>query len=200
MCCSEFDKSDKLEESLIKNITGADIISYRANYGEQSYFIPVSTIFLAANNFPKIAFDNEAMWRRLFPFHMKKVFKDSNRIRDLEEQLKSEGPGILNWLVQGAIKYHDSGALLWPEASRRFLSSLRKDSDTVGNWLKDCCRMLDDGAVAAKVAYDSYKTHAKNNNTPAITAKEFKKVLQDKKISPKRRSDANVFIGIVINE
>ncbi len=198
--CSEFDKSDKLEESLIKNITGADTISYRANYGEQSSFTPVSKIFLTTNHFPKIAFDNEAMWRRFFPFHMKKQFKDGSRIRDLEEQLKVEGPGILNWLIEGATKYHNRGSLLWPESSHRYFAGLRKNSDTVGNWLKDCCRMVKDGAVTSKVAYDSYKAHAKNNNTTAVSATDFKKVLQAKGFHHKRRSDANVFIGIFINE
>lgn len=198
--CSEFDKSDKLEESLIKNITGADTISYRANYGEQSSFTPVSKIFLTTNNFPKIAFDNDAMWRRLFPIHMTKQFKDRNRILDLEEQIKSEGSGILNWLIHGAVKYYQQGGLLWPDASRRYLASLRKDSDTVGNWLKDCCRMDDDGIATSKTAYDSYKLHAKNNNSLAITSKEFKAVLQAKGVRAKRRSDANIFVGIVIND
>lgn len=197
---SEFGNGDCLEESLVKSITGSDPISYRQNYGEQTIFVPQCTIFLAANFFPKISFDHDAMWRRIFSIQLKRQFVGDECNPDLMDQLKVEGSGILNWLIEGAINYHRRGKLLWPPSTLKYLDSLKRDADTVGTWIKECCRRLEEGMVPASVAYASYKQFAKNNNQSPIGVKEFKKVLLQKGYEAKRRSNANVFIGFGINE
>ena len=195
---SEFGDGERLEESLVKNITGSDPISYRPPYGDQAVFMPQCKIFLATNFFPKISFDHDAMWRRIFPVHLKRQFVGDECNPDLMDQLKAEGSGILNWLIEGAVKYHQRGKLLWPKSSLKYLESLKRDADTVGTWIKECCRRIDEGMAPASEAYASYKQFAKNNNQSAVGVKEFKKLMLKKGYHAKRTSTANVYVGLNI--
>lgn len=140
------------------------------------------------------------MWRRLFAIRFTKRFSGDKCNSQLEDQLKAEGSGILNWLIEGAVKYHRLGKLLWPASTIKYLGTLKSDADTVGTWLKNNCRSLEGGVVPAAEAYASYKQFAKNNNQSPIGVKDFKQVLIKKGYDAKRRSAANVFIGFVINE
>lgn len=197
---SEFGEGEKLEEALVKNITGSDPISYRQNYGAQTTFKPQCKIFLSSNYFPRISFEHEAMWRRLFAIRFTKKFTGDKCNSNLEEQLKAEASGILNWLIQGAVTYHRLGKLLWPASTLKYLNSLKQGADTVGTWLKNSCRQVEGGSVAASEAYASYKLFTRNNNQPPIGVKEFKGVMVKKGYQAKRRNSGNVFIGLVINE
>ena len=197
---SEFGEGEKLEEALVKNITGSDPISYRQNYGSQTTFKPQCKIFLSSNYFPRISFEHEAMWRRLFAIRFTKKFAGDQCNSNLEEQLKAEASGILNWLIKGAVKYHRLGKLLWPESTLKYLNALKQGADTVGTWLKNSCRQVEGGAVAASEAYASYKLFTRNNNQSPIGVKEFKGVMVNKGYQAKRRNSGNVFVGLVINE
>ena len=197
---SEFGEGEKLEEALVKNITGSDPISYRQNYGAQTTFKPQCKIFLSSNYFPRISFEHEAMWRRLFAIRFTKKFAGDKCNSNLEEQLKAEASGILNWLIEGAVTYHRLGKLLWPASTLKYLNSLKQGADTVGTWLKNSCRQVEGGSVAASEAYASYKLFTRNNNQPPIGVKEFKGVMVKKGYQAKRRNSGNVFIGLVINE
>lgn len=197
---SEFGEGEKLEEALVKNITGSDPISYRQNYGAQATFKPQCKIFLSSNYFPRISFEHEAMWRRLFAIRFTKKFAGDKCNSNLEEQLKAEASGILNWLIKGAVTYHRLGKLVWPASTLKYLNSLKQGADTVGTWLKNSCRQVEGGSVAASEAYASYKQFTKNNNQPPIGVKEFKGVMVKKGYQAKRRNSGNVFIGLLINE
>lgn len=197
---SEFGEGEKLEEALVKNITGSDPISYRQNYGSQTTFKPQCQIFLSSNYFPRISFEHEAMWRRLFAIRFTKKFAGDQCNSNLEEQLKAEASGILNWLIEGAVKYHRSGKLLWPESTLKYLNALKQGADTVGTWLKNSCRQVEAGAVAASDAYASYKLFTRNNNQSPIGVKVFKGVMVNRGYQAKRRNSGNVFVGLVINE
>ena len=196
--CSEATKGAPLEEAFIKNITGSDPISCRGNYADQSTFIPQGTLLLATNDFPKVSFDDQALWRRTYPVHFKIQFQGDYCDPGLEDKLKAEASGILNWLIEGAISYHQCGKIPWAAASLQYLEKLKQASDTIGNWLRDCCKLGAGLSAVSSTAFASYKEHAKNQHAKAVNQKEFKEILNQKGYPPKRKSNANVFMGFSI--
>lgn len=192
--CSEFPKDAALEEPFVKSMTGNDPLSCRNNYGNQMTFIPQGTLFLVTNYFPKVSFDHDAMWRRIYPIHLTRQFRGENCDPDLEDTLKLELPGILNWLIAGAVCYHSKGHISWAISSSAYLKTLKRETDTVGTWLKDCCDK-GDYKVQSSVAYSSYKEHAKNNNAKPVSNKEFKDALLKKGHASKHTKTGNVFEG-----
>ena len=196
--CAEFPKNTQMEESFVKSLTGSDPITYRGNYESQKTFIPQGKLFLHTNDFPNIGFDDHAMWRRLHVIPFCRQFSAENRDNNLEEKLRAELSGILNWIIEGAVRYAKEGTIPLPESSVAYMAKLKLKTDTVGAWLIDCCDINDGNTTPSSAAYTSYKEHAKNNNMKQVGASEFKKILKTKGYGTKHTKTANVFIGFRI--
>jgi len=123
--------SNKLDEQLIKRLTGGDTISARFLYHEFIDFEPTFKIFLATNHKPIIAGTDFGIWRRIklvpFNFQIPDAIKDGN----LKEKLKLEAPGILRWAIEGATKWNLFG-LSYPQCVRCAVDEYQKEEDWIG--------------------------------------------------------------------
>lgn len=89
----------RLNEPLIKEITGGDTITARFLYEEFFQFKPEFKVFLAVNHKPVIKGTDEGIWRRvrLVPFDV--TIAPDKVDKDLPDKLQAELPGILNWEI-----------------------------------------------------------------------------------------------------
>lgn len=147
---------------------------------------------------PRVRHDDKGMWRRIIPIPFNAVFTGSNRDNDLEANLQEELSGILNWALEGARKYAEAGKLEQPAASKKLLSNLRRDVDTVGIWIKARCSVIEDGKLQSKVAYDDYCDTMKREKATHMPQKEFKADLVRRGYAHKNGRDHNFFVGISI--
>ncbi len=198
--CSEVPKGMVLDEALTKQITGGDIITGRQLYGDQVEFLPVGKLWLSVNTMPRIRHDDEGMWRRIVPIPFDAVFAGRERDNDLEDKLQLELPGILNWALEGARRYAENGELKLPLASKKLLSALRKDADTVGIWVKSRCIVLDDGKIQSQIAYDDYCDTMKMERVTPLPQKEFKADLVRRGYRHKTGRDYNYFSGLGLKD
>ena len=196
--CSEVPKGMVLDEALVKQITGGDIVSSRQLYGDQVEFLPVGKLWFLVNDMPRVRHDDKGMWRRIVPIPFNANFTGKNRDNDLEENLATELPGILNWALEGAYKYAKSKKLILPSASEKLLSVLRRDVDTVGLWIKSRCVVTDEGKLQAKVAYDDYCETLKREKATYLPQKEFKADLERRGFAHKTGNKFNYYRGLTI--
>jgi len=134
---SESTEGVRLDESLIKQLTGGDYINSRPLYGDEETWQPKFTIWLATNHLPQFKSDDGAIWRRVKPIHFGVEFGKDGRgeVFDIGRKLlEEEGPGILNWILQGVCKYREHG-LDEPEALTSGVKAYRDDSDNVARFL-----------------------------------------------------------------
>ena len=75
-------------------------------------------------------------------------------------------------------------------------SKLRLRSDSVLNWLADCCRRSKSGEFQSSIAYKSYVRFSKSNGKRAIGQRVFKRALCDKGYAWKKGNDFNGFVGL----
>ena len=134
----EPDAGRRLDESVIKQLTGGDRVSARFLYGEYFEFYPEFKIWLAANHLPEVHGSDDGIWRRLVavPFTVK--IPTSKLDRDLGRKLQAESPGILNWAVKGCLEWQRVGL----DKPKRVLESsdeYRQVMDPVATFLKDMC-------------------------------------------------------------
>ena len=193
--CSEFPKDTSMDETFVKSLTGSDPITCRGNYANQMTFIPQGKLFLHTNCFPRINFKDESLWRRIYPIYFTRQFSKDNRDDHLEDNLLGELSGILNWLIQGAVRYYAEGKILYAESSSRYLEKVKGETDTIASWVKDCCVVGKTNCMPSSSAYLSYKEHARNNNARPVGTSEFKKILEAKGYRGKRTNKANIFEG-----
>jgi putative DNA primase/helicase len=143
---SETDEGRSFDEQLIKKITSTEDIAARRMYGDPFTFRPTAKILVATNHQLRVSSDG-AMWRRLLLWPFENVVPERERIENLPAILLSEeGPGILNWLLEGLAAFQKArGAagdpLATPASQKDALSAWRAEEDVLGRWIADDCQV-----------------------------------------------------------
>lgn len=98
----------RFDEARIKSLTGRDPITARFLYSEEFTFVPGFKLWLSVNSPPKVRDESVGFWSRPHVI----VFPHSFAGREdkgLKDKLLAEGPGILAWLVRGAVEWYQRG-------------------------------------------------------------------------------------------
>lgn len=162
---NEPDENGELREGAVKSMTGGDAIPARGVYSKDSVeIIPSWVVFMPTNHKPIIKGSDNGIWRRiiLLPFTRdfdgdKTVVKDPKR----EEKLISELTGVLNWIVQGAIRYQQNG-LVAPRTVAAAREQYRTQMDLLAEWLEECCDIGPEFKEESKRLWLSWEQFAKN--------------------------------------
>jgi putative DNA primase/helicase len=159
---SETIEGSRLNESRIKMLTGGEPITARPLYGKWFTFDPRLKLFLGCNHKPKVIDDSHGFWRRVhvIPFHRK--FEGAERDPNLFEALKAEGPGILNWIVNGCLMWQMEG-LAPPRTVLAATSEYEVESNPLNEFIAVCCEENTSASVSASVLFAAYESWSKND-------------------------------------
>jgi putative DNA primase/helicase len=187
----------RFNEALLKTLTGRDRQKARHLYQESFEFMPMFTLWLASNSKPRIIDQSEAMKRRikLVPFTVQIPEEDVDI--KLPEKLWAEREGILAWCVKGALEWQKKG-LCHPAKVREASKEYFADEDPLGQWLKECTEDGQNFESASRLAYDSFKSFAEENNYFVLDAREFKNRLMQKGYESTRRNTGVVWKGFKV--
>jgi putative DNA primase/helicase len=156
---SESGEGRRLDEAVVKTLTGGDTVTARFLYGEFFEFVPHFNIWLATNNRPRVDGADDAIWRRLrlIPFE---VSFEGREERDLAAKLEAELPGILAWAVRGCLAWQREGLGL-PDAVEQATSAYRRDEDLLGAFLDERCAHEPSAAVSVADLRGAYEQFCK---------------------------------------
>lgn len=140
---SEPEKGVQWQEGLIKQLTGGEPILVRAlneNFFEAT---PIFKLTIGGNHAPDIRGMDDGIWRRLMivPFNVQ--IPKAERDPLIVDRMLAEGPGILNWLIEGARNYLEAG-LSPPAEVSQATDELRQDADPYGKFLESACVVTGD--------------------------------------------------------
>lgn len=179
---SELPKGKTWNDSVIKDLTGGDRIA--ARYMRQDFFEfdPQLTLMIAGNTKPSFGAVDNAMKRRvvLIPFDV--TIPPEKRDGKLEEKLRSEGPEILRWCMEGAADWGVCGLAI-PEVIRAASETYLEGEDELGQFLEDCTVADATGFVSNGDLWERYvgwcnfeliDHMGKNNFLKAIEERGFK--------------------------
>jgi putative DNA primase/helicase len=149
---SESKDGQRLDVAIVKRHTGGGMMTARALHENPITFEITHKLWLMTNHTPRVDHMDDATKGRLhvIPFDMKwnrpgEVNPNPslpNADKNLIDTLKSEYPGILNWLIQGAFKYHAEG-LSPPDEVVAFTRSYIESQDLLERWLREECTRCD---------------------------------------------------------
>lgn len=165
VAASETDKSKRLSENFIKQVTGRDMITARFLRKEFFEFRPQFKVWLASNHKPEIRGTDDALWMRplIIPF-MQKFWSIDDPDKpvgaaiadpDLEKKLRAELPGILAWAVQGCLQWQRVGLRIpqrWVMATKEY----RDEMDTLGSFIDECCDVSVSASCIFQSLYEAY--------------------------------------------
>ena len=169
----------KLDEALVKQLTGGDPITSRFLFQEYFEHRPSFKLFMAVNHLPEIRGVDHGIWRRLHLIPFNVVIKEEEMDKGLVHRLERELPGILAWAVQGCLEWQKSG-LAMPSSSMSALHEYREETDKIADFVTDCCSQEREARVPIKTLYDTYKSWAEDNEGDALTKKSFGQYLKQK--------------------
>ena len=195
---SEANEGSRLDESLVKQLTGGDKILARFLYGKEFEYNPKFKIWMATNHLPLIRGTDDGIWRRLkvIPFNVQ-IPKDKVD-KNLEEKLKSEWTGILNWCVQGSIMWQREG-LDDPESVKSASHDYRQSMDPLDAFVDEMCVAGADYLVKVRDLYDAYKEWAENSREYQMSMTKFGKEMS-KKLPKNRTKDGWQYLGIKLKD
>lgn len=135
---NESDLKQGVAESMVKWLTGGDMISARFNHGKPFQYRPRYKIFLSCNHRPVVRGTDAAIWNRLplIPFDAR--FEGATEDIYLIDKWKAEASGILNLLIQYCLKWQQT-RLQRPECITIASKEYRTESNPIAPFLDACC-------------------------------------------------------------
>jgi putative DNA primase/helicase len=142
-------------------------------------FIPTHKLWLLGNHQPEVGTGGHAFWRRIRLIPFERVVVADRKIDNLAGELvQEEGPGILHWLIEGAIRYLTSrDPLTGPSSVRLATAAYETTEDHIGRFLSECCMRqgpeTGDLRVEQGLLYGTYTAWCSSEGIRADTARAF---------------------------
>lgn len=198
--CTEIPDGKRLDEPLIKSVTGSDVITARLLYKEPIEFQPVFKLVMAGNHKPMIRGTDNGIWRRLRMVPFAVAIPEHERDPNLTRALRAELSGILNWALQGCRDWRTHG-LMPPSKVMAATRDYRESSDTFRVFLADCCAQEEHAATPFSELWKAYTEWAGQSGEHAMSRIKFGQTLTERGFAAVERGNKKVAhrLGISLN-
>lgn len=176
---SETNEGVRFSESLIKQLTGEDIIVARHLHAEPFEFIPEFKLWIYGNHKPKVTGQDEGIWRRVLMVPFETTIPKKKRDKNLLDKLYMELPGILTWVVQGCLEWQRAG-LNPPRKVYVATEEYRQENNLVESFVLDNCVVADYASVRAADIYEAFRKWCIANGEDPYSQKKFGTLLNGK--------------------
>jgi putative DNA primase/helicase len=187
----------RLDEGLIKSLSGGDTFCARQLFEAEFDFIPSFKLWLRTNTQPSFDGGDSGMQRRIRKVPFTHIVPDGQRDKSLPEVLRQEAAGILNWALAGLRDYQLHG-LLEPAIVKEETAEYIKSLDVIGRFISEKCE-VGSYTVSAGQLYTEYKCWIPTP-TYAVSDSRFKSELIGRGFTPKHTKSGNVWVGIRMAE
>jgi P4 family phage/plasmid primase-like protien len=171
-----------LREGFIKQATGGDSLKGRRLYQDLFEFRPTHKLQLFTNHKPLVKGTDRAIWRRILLIWYAVSFgtaeevarREAMRVKDttLPGALRAEHPGILAWMVRGAVEWYRDG-LRPPDTVLEAVETYRREQDRATQFVNDRC-IIEEGAWCGfPDMYEAYIIWCKRNGYQCLGKSRF---------------------------
>jgi putative DNA primase/helicase len=168
-----------LRAEVIKKLTGGErLVARELNKGFFE-FTPIAKAHMSGNDFPQFDGSDGGMRRRLVVAQWTETIPEGEQ-RDFQEfvtELLTEGPAILNWLIEGATDFLANG-LVVDEGDRAVTLSYFNEMNPVGQFATACLRPEDGQAEKARDVYNAYVNWSLANAKKPMSEARFGRTLK----------------------
>jgi putative DNA primase/helicase len=138
-----------------------------------------------------------AIWRRiwLIPFNIS--IPDEKRDQNIKGKLAREGPGILNWCLDGLARYFENGSLPQPVRIAEASQVYRDESDLLGDFINARCSLR--GEIKRGDLLAEYRNWCNLANEKAVSSRRFASLLRDRGIAERMSMGTRYWVGISLS-
>ena len=169
---SEATDGARLNESLIKDLSGGDTITARNLRASSFDFKPILKLWMFGNYQPQIHGQDTGIKDRIkmIPF----LYKIENPDKSMQIKLQAEAPAILNWMIEGCLKWQKEG-LTEPDIVKNTTEKYFMENDPVGKFIQECCVL---GPTKSILLKDLFKAFEEFPDSGRMQRKKFVQILE----------------------
>lgn len=194
---SETRPDGKFNESRVKMLTGGDTLS--ARFMNQNFFDfkPTHTLFLAVNHLPAVKSGGDGFWRRLRKIDFNVTIPAEKRKENLAEALINvEGPGILHWMIEGAVRVTNDG-FSEPESIKIATLEYRHEEDHISKFITERIMEAASGTAVKSSVFNAYRDWChENGETPVAQNTLTRQIRSRINVGEKVIGGLRMFTGI----
>lgn len=184
----------RLNEGLIKQLTGDDAVTARKLYGNEFEFKPEFKLWMATNHKPIIRGTDDGIWRRIHMIPFTVQIPIDKVDRQLKSKLEREYPAILRWAVEGCLLWQREG-LKQPRAVLDMTREYRREMDVISGFLDDRCEVGEGFSAKSSELYAAYSAWCEANTEFKMSNTKFS-VEMDKRFGKTKQRDGMYFSGV----
>ncbi len=132
----ETESGRRLNETLVKELTGGDRIRARRMRENFWEFQPTHTVIMGTNHKPVVQGTDHAIWRRLRLVPFSVTVEAGQDDKAMPHKLRNERPGILAWCVRGCLRWQENG-LIEPAEVSEATAEYRSEQDILGSFIAE---------------------------------------------------------------
>lgn len=183
----------RLNEGLLKQLTGGSKVTCRFLYGDEFEYTPEFKIWIATNHKPVIRGTDIGIWRRIKLIPFETTIPKEKVDKNLKFKLRKEFPQILHWAVEGCMAWRKEG-LGEPDAVQAAVKEYKQEMDVLAGFLEECVEI--NYTVSEKVSgsdlFKAYIQWARDNNEYEMSGKRFHMEIS-KRLPEKGRSGKGIY-------
>lgn len=194
--CQEVGTGRRLNEALVKWLTGGDHLQARRMREDLWEFAPTHKAFLVSNHRPEIAGTDNGIWRRvrLIPFDV--TIPPERQDKTLTDRLIAEAPGILAWMVRGC-RHWQEGGLREPDRVRMATEEYRTEEDVVGRFLCERCVVAPAAQVRSDALYSAFAAWSKTCGEQDVPSRrKFGEAMNGREGISRCTSNGTIYRGV----
>ena len=195
----ETSQGQRLDESLVKSLTGGDKIVARFLHKEFFEFHSLAKWVLFTNHKPIIRGTDDGIWRRLRLVPFKLHVPTEKQDHDLEKKLLNEAPGILNWMIAGAMQWRNYGfpnCIIIQSETHKY----RNSEDLLYEFLDECTEKGHTYKAERKVIFERYLRWCQESGTRNTSKKLFSERLEEQGFYVVRGYKGYFYSGIKLKD
>lgn len=199
---AELDEGEKLNEALVKRLTGGDTAKSRGLYQENSQWNVEFSLWMVTNFLPRLNSDDAAMWKRVKPIHFTHtVASGGKEVKKIGEKIfADEASGILNWLLEGVRKYQQHGLDDLDQITEA-VGAYRRDVDTVCQFIQTATDehtiiQQPQAQIPSRNLHSMYQTWCHGNGIRWLGERRFGQRMESLGFERKRVAGGMVWLGV----
>ncbi len=178
----ESGEDQRMDEKLIKQLTGSDKITARFLHQNSFEFYPAFKVWIGANHLPEIRGQDHAIWRRQKAIPFLVTIPKSEQDPKLKERIVSEElRGVLAWMVRGCLMWQRRG-LASPHEVDAYTQQYREDMDILGEFISAICKLGPAESATVGDIWNSYEQWCMENGEQPLKQRTFSRRLKDRGI------------------
>jgi putative DNA primase/helicase len=160
------------QSNKLKKLISGEAVTIDKKYKDMFTFRPQVKFVFSVNMLPRVDDTSTGTERRILAVQFLNNYRDNPNLalRSSMGLLAQELPGILNWMIEGAIDLSNDKKFVITNEQIRMLDEYREENSSVEGFLSQCISLNEFTSIDAPFLYEEYKIWSMSDGGRKIKA------------------------------